>query len=207
MGNITIGGSKVLTITSASSKSLVISPPMQLTYQLSGNQWLFSITNISTEVQSLLNNAYTMQIQLVKERGYARKSSPAYNNGVSGYKKPTYPSYINDSAGGGILEAKKARIPINSFVSSNFTNMNLTTWVINMFYYSSIPGANLLNRSPVSQFISANGYWFTKVGFCILINNNKYGHTSYITLNMKNSQLPINTNYSMTINTINLVAL
>jgi hypothetical protein len=216
MGNITIGGSKVLTITSASSKSFIIPAPlpplpivetMELNYQLSNNQWLFSLNGVTQDVKNLLDNGYTMQIQLVKERGYARRTSPSYNSQGIEYKKPTYPSYINDVAGGGILEAKKARVPINSFFSNNFVNMNLTNWVNNMFYYSSIPGSSLLNRSPVQRQISSTGYWFTKIGFCIIINNSKYAQTNYITLNMRNSQLPINTNYSMTNNIIDLVAL
>jgi hypothetical protein len=215
MGNITIGNSnKTLTITSASSKSFLVSGPaglpivqtMELNYQLSNNQWLFSLNGVTQDVKNLLDSGYTMQIQLVRERGYKTRTSINYNSTGNEFKKPTYPSYIADYAGDGILEAKKARISINSFFSNNFVNMNLTSWMNNMFYYSTIASTNL-NRTPIQDFISLNGYWFTKLGFCILINNTKFAHTEYITLNAKNSGQPINTNYSMTDNVIDLVAL
>jgi hypothetical protein len=212
MGNITIGGSKTLNITNTSSKSLIIPQQlqivttMQLTYSLVSGQWLFSLNGVTSSVKDLLDNGYTMQIQLIRERGYMRRASVNYNLEGKQSKKPTYPSYVADFAGGGILEAKKARIPINSFSSTIYQNMNLTTWMNNMFYYNSIVSPSTTKR-PIAQFISSNGYWFIKLGFCILINNNKSATTSYITLNMKNNAQPINTNYTMTSNTIDIVAL
>jgi hypothetical protein len=212
MGNITIGGSKTLNITNTSSKSLIIPQQlqivttMQLTYSLVSGQWLFSLNGVTQGVKNLLDDGYTMQIQLIRERGYLRRTSPSYNLEGKQYKKPTYPSYVADFGGSGILEAKKARIAINSFSSTIYQNMNLTTWMNNMFYYNSIVSPSTTKR-PIAQFISSNGYWFIKLGFCILINNNKSATTSYITLNMKNNGQPINTNYTMTSNIIDIVAL
>jgi hypothetical protein len=212
MGNITIGGSKTLNITNTSSKSLImpqqlqIVTTMQLTYSLVSSQWLFSLNGVTSSVKDLLDNGYTMQIQLIRERGYQRSAAPNYNLEGRQKKKPTYPSYVADFGGGGILEGKKARISINSFSSTIYQDMNLTTWMNNMFYYNSIIYPST-NKNPITGFIDSNGYWFMKLGFCILINNNKLATTSYITLNMKNNAQPINTNYTMTSNTIDIVAL
>jgi hypothetical protein len=212
MGNITIGnGTKTITIGGSGPGLLIpgqlqIVTTMQLTYSLVSGQWLFSLNGVTSSVKDLLDNGYTMQIQLIRERGYMRRASVNYNLEGKQSKKPTYPSYVANFAGGGILEAKKARIPINSFSSTIYQNMNLTTWMNNMFYYNSIIQPSSTKR-PIAQFISSNGYWFIKLGFCVLINNNKLATTSYITLNMKNSGQPINTNYTMTSNTIDIVAL
>jgi hypothetical protein len=179
---------------------------MQLTYSLVSGQWLFSLNGVTSSVKDLLDNGYTMQIQLIRERGYMRRASVNYNAEGKQYKKPTYPSYVADFGGSGILEAKKARIAINSFSSTIYQNMNLTTWMNNMFYYNSIiyPSSN---KNPITRFIDSNGYWFMKLGFCILINNTKLATTNYIILNMKNNGQPINTNYTMTSNIIDIVAL
>jgi len=212
MGNITIvNGKKPVTISGSGPgiiipQQLQIVTTMQLNYSLVNNQWLFNLNGVTSSVKDLLDNGYTMQIQLIRERGYLRRTSPSYNLEGKQYKKPTYPSYVADFGGSGILEAKKARIAINSFSSTIYQNMNLTTWMNNMFYYNSIVSPSTTKR-PIAQFISSNGYWFIKLGFCILINNNKSATTSYITLNMKNNGQPINTNYTMTSNIIDIVAL
>lgn len=212
MGNITIvNGKKPVTISGSGPgliipQQLQIVTTMELTYSLVNNQWLFNLNGVTSSVKNLLDSGYTMQIQLIRERGYQKRASTNYNLQGYEYKKPTYPSYVADFGGSGILEAKKARISINSFSSSIYKNMNLTTWMNNMFYYNSIIQPSLTKR-PILNFITSNSYWFMKLGFCILINNTKLATTNYITLNMKNSGQPINTNYTMTNNVIDLVAL
>jgi hypothetical protein len=213
MGNITIGGSKVLTITSASSKSLVIPTTpsglpivqtMELNYQLSSNQWFFSLNGVTQNVKNLLDSGYKMQIQLVRDRGHL--SYAKFKSQTSGsYKRPTFPNYISVLSSSSVLENKKARLSINSFQTSNFVNMNLTSWVNDMFYYSSLN--YLSTRNPIGSYINNFGYWFIKLGFCILINNERIALTLPITLNMKNNKQPINTNYTMTNNVIDIVAL
>jgi hypothetical protein len=216
MGNITIGGSKVLTITSTSSKSLVIPTTpselpivqtMELNYQLSNNQWFFSLNGVTQDVKNLLDSGYTMQVQLIRDRGHKLKTSGSKFRSATSltYKQPTYPSYISIFSSGPVLENKKARISINSFQGSNFVNMNLTNWINDMFYYNSLH--YILGRPPILRNINDFGYWFIKLGFCILINNQRLALTLPIRLNMRNNKQPINTNYIMTNNIIDIVAL
>jgi hypothetical protein len=210
MGNITIGGSKVLTITSASSKSLVIPvepslsivQTMQLSYELSNNQWLFSLNGVTQDIKDLLDDGYTMQIQLIKYHGFYIRDRQEN----VGYTSIKFPNYLNAStqAPGSVSQDRKARVSINNYLSNAFNNMNLTQWVNNMIYYSSLRGSY---SGFVETHVTINGYWFTKIAFCILINNQKLATSTIVTLNIKNNQQPINTNYSIINNTIDVVAL
>jgi hypothetical protein len=216
MGNITIiQGKKPLSIVQGKQPltipteplELLIVQTMELNYQLSNNQWLFSLNGVTQNVKNLLDSGYTMQVQLIRDRGHRlRTSGSKFRSATSpNYKRPTYPSYISILSSGPVLENKKARISINSFQGSNFVNMNLTNWVNDMFYYNSLH--YFLSRNPISRNINDFGYWFIKLGFCILINNEKLAATSPIRLNMGNNKQPINTNYTMTNNIIDIVAL
>jgi hypothetical protein len=209
MGNITIvNGKKPVTI-SGSGPGLIIPTvtlpivnTMELTYELISGEWLFSLNGVTQDVKNLLDDGYTMQIQLIKYHGFYIRDRQE----VSEYNSVTFPNYLNTStqSPGSISENRKARVSINNYLSNAFNNMNLTQWVNNMIYFSSL-------RNSYSGFVEThvriNSYWFTKIGFCILINNQRLATSTVVTLNMKNNQQPINTNYSIINNTIDIVAL
>jgi hypothetical protein len=213
MGNLKVSSESTtsLRVTNDSTKSFIIPKKplqivstMELEVLFGNNNWYFSLNGVTQEVKNLLDSGYTMQIQLVKDRGHLNGShflSPSI------YKRPTYPAYIGVDEGqqDSVDENKKARIPINEFSNILYRGMNLTTWVNNMIYYSSLYYAS--NRGPIKTHVAEKGYWFTKVGFCILIDNKKYAQTNYITLNMKNNKQPINTSFNLINNTIDILAL
>jgi hypothetical protein len=205
MGNITISGSKTLTITSASSKSLVIPAlpivtTMELTYQLTGGQWLFSLNGVTQGVKDLLDSGYAMDIQLIRNRGYGAITGKEYFHKSPRSKlKPTFPNQIRDGYPG--------LIRINSFDSSLYTSMNLTSWVNGLISKLSVIRSRSSNNGSEVNFKANTGYWFTQIKFCILINNGfiSTNNNNYMTLNFyNNNNQNINTNYSLVSNVINI---
>lgn len=209
MGNITIDGSKVLTITSASSKSLVIpvepSLPivqtMQLSYELSDNQWLFSLNGLTQNVKDIVDAGGKIYVQLVRDRGYATitGTSPEYFKINRDKRRPNFPNQIRDGYPG--------RFDINTFENNFYTNMNLTTWMNGLIAKLSVIRQSLNNAA--TTFKSNAGYWFLNVRFCIRVESNTTTQVAdtnqYIKLNFyNNDDENIDTNYSLLNNEIDI---
>jgi hypothetical protein len=209
MGNITIGnGTKTITIRgsgsglviSTSTPTLPIVTTMELTYQLTGGQWLFSLNGVTQGVKDLLDSGYAMDVQLIRNRGYgAITGKTGYYTPGRSKPKPTFPNQIRDEYPG--------LIRINSFDSSLYTNMNLTSWVNGLISKLSVIRSRSSGNGSEVNFKANTGYWFTQIKFCILINNAFISTTNnnYITLNFyNNNNQSINTNYSLVSNVINI---
>jgi hypothetical protein len=207
MGNISIGnGTKTVTIGTGTKSITIGSPPqlqiveeMFLTYQLVNNQWFFSLNGVTQDIKDLLDNNYKMQIQLIRNRGYKtiRGNEYFYKSQPRTFIRPTFPSKVRDNY--------PATIEINSFENNIYKNMNLTSWVNGLISKLSV----IRNRNSGSEFIfkDNNGFWFTQLKFCILINNSYFSkeNNNYITLNFyNNNNENINTNYSLLNNTIDI---
>jgi hypothetical protein len=207
MGNITIvNGKKPVTISGSgpglviptSTPALPIVTTMELTYQLTGGQWLFSLNGVTQGVKDLLDSGYAMDVQLIRNRGYAATTGNAdFHKSPRIKLRPTFPNKIRDNYPG--------LVRINSFANNSYTNMNLTDWVNGLISKLSVIRSRG-NGSEVN-FKANTGYWFTQIRFCILINNALISTTNnnYITLNFyNNNNQNINTNYSLVSNVINI---
>jgi hypothetical protein len=211
MGNITIGGSKVLTITSASSKSLIIPAAaqlpivqtMELNYQLSNNQWLFSLNGVTQDVKNRLDAGGNIYVQLVRDRGHATITgkSPEYFRINRDKRIPNFPNAIRDNY--------ISRFKINEFSNVAYSNINLTTWMNGLISKLSVIRSG---NSAVSSFKASQGFWFLNVKFCVRIesdltfytaNNNQYIKFNFYNNNNEN----INTNYSVVNNQIDIYSI
>jgi len=194
-------------VLSQSKFNVPIVTTMELTYSFNNTtkQWSFSLNGVTTAVRDLLLSGYSMRVQLVR---YQRRTYRQHVDAFSGRVKPTYPGFIGYEGGTLVPEDKKASIQINDFVNQNFTNMNLTSWVNNMFKWGSA-NYTTQSKSQIIQFqISQTGSWFQEYSFCILINNQKLSiNGTKIKVNMTNQgNTNINTNYTLTNNEITLSA-
>jgi hypothetical protein len=213
MGNITIGGNKILTITSASSKSLIIQPvepslpivqTMELSYELSDNQWLFSLNGLTENVKDIVDAGGKIYVQLVTDRGQTKitgRDTSFFREPRSG-RRPNFPNKIRDDYPG--------RFNINTFENNFYTNMNLTNWMNGLIAKLSVIRSS--GNNPVRVFKSNNGYWFVNVRFCIRVESNTTAQVAdtnqYIKLNFyNNDDENINTNYSLVNNEIDIYSL
>jgi hypothetical protein len=190
--------------------ALPIVQTMELDYQFSNDQWLFSLNGVTQTVKNLLDDGYVMQVQLVRFQPKGNYNKKSTSNGYlsSSSKrmaKPSYPNFIgviNLNTFTTITSDRKAKIGINNQQSNIFQNMNLTTWVNNMIKYESY------NKWTSAQLraITTPGYWFSRFKFIILINDTKYALTNkLLQMNYYNNGNINQTNLSNIIQTSNLI--
>jgi hypothetical protein len=215
MGNITIiqgkkplsiiQGKKPLTITTEIT-SLPIVETMELNYQLSNNQWLFSLNGVTQNVKNVIDTGGNLYVQLVRDRGYATiaGSTTQYFKIPRIKKRPNFPNAIRDGY--------VSRFSINQFNNVFYSNMNLTTWMNGLISKLSVIRENITNPNAATRFKFDNGYWFLNVKFCIRVESSSTFFTAntgpYIKFNFyNNDNQNINTNYSLVNNEINIYSI
>ena len=194
-------------VLSQSKFNVPIVTTMELTYTFNNStkNWSFNLNGVTTTVRDLLLDGYSMRVQLVRYQRHNRRQPVGQ---LSGKIKPTFPSFLGHVGGLSVLQSKIASINITEFINNNFTGMNLTTWVNDMFRWGSANYDSQSQSAYISTNINLNGFWFQEYSFCILINNQKISTSgTVIRVNMTNEgNTNINTNYTLTNNELTLSA-
>jgi hypothetical protein len=176
---------------------------MQLDISLENGQWLFSLNGLtSSALEALRGGREKIYIQL--------------NRHSSVSCKRTHPQKIEKGS------SPDGFFNISPFIGSKFQRMNLTDWVNEILYALSC-ARNMrgiaINQLGNDEEGTSTGLYYTDIGFTVVIGtfgklshiNNLIGTAlipieSYIRINFYNTMLPINTNYTMSNNTINIYA-
>jgi len=123
MGKITFASGGKLAINNNSNlqflseNTIELSASLQFNYSNTTNEWLFTLSNLNTEQEELLNQGYKIKMQIVRYQSHT--SAKRLDRMEMSQRKPTYPSgsdYCN----------VPTNFAINEYSSSDFTDMNFT---------------------------------------------------------------------------------
>ena len=198
------------------NKTAIVSSPfpivetMVLTTSLENGRWYFSLngfTNYKREALRAGDNYIYLQLNRYNPVG----------------RKRTYPGHIKAP------DDVQCSFNITEYVKTKFQRMDVTDWVNNMLYALSTvynrrgisinqSGIDQLGGDDIMKY--SDGLYYTDIAFTVTVG--KYGNIKpasehigvslieplqYIRLNFYNNLQPINTNYTMTDNIINIYAL
>jgi hypothetical protein len=195
-----------------------IPDPNTLTFSYDNNEWIFNASLVGQALADF-NAGYEAQIQLVRYQPVASINTKTLNGRLLPNRSGTprkvwgsYPNFIGINPNTGVLipADKKARVNITSQSTSNFQNMNLTTWVNNMIKYEGIERHTNFKWYKLIRLnvLEGDGIWYSQFRFIILINNKRYALTNkFLKINYYNAGNISSTNISGVTQTSSLISI
>lgn len=143
-----------------------------LTYNYVDGNWIFSLTNISPEVQRLIDSGYNIQIQAIRDLG--RNTYSMYGKDRS--KESPIKTQLRKSNG--------LKYVISTIIKTTPQNMQLNDFMFAVLEGDQLGVLHSLAFSKPEQWESFcnrhGGKWFRKYQFCIEINNVYYATSSIL---------------------------
>lgn len=139
-----------------------------ITFDYISNSWKFSITNLTPDVQRLINLGYQAKLQLCRKiPGTTKIVSYGKKSGINTKVKYSHLIGVN----GEISLAGNA--DITSQIISNPQSIDVTDWINSLFIYDNWRTYTRTKAADLNYIDF--GWWYRKYSFCLLINNARYG--------------------------------
>jgi hypothetical protein len=158
---------------------------MALSFNYTGGQWVFSLTNMTRDFQAIISEGYTVQLQVIRYIGGKSKSNFRLKNGDTITKR------TRNKKHNGI------KSDVTLAVSSTPTNIILTSFV-NQIITDDQSRVYSKNYIAADNSYFALGKWFRRYRFCLIVNNISYAETSdlYIWTHNQGPISQVNQNYT-----------